>query len=289
MVSFGFSKSKSSSSSEPVDVTPQVFQNLQDPFAQVLAQLIGSTASGTTGGATSFAPTGDTGDVVRGIPVAEGPFAAPIGAGEQTILDQLLAQAGGTNTSVSQNLLSQTAQGSFLTENPFLQSQIELAQRTSLQGLEELLTRVLPGRFTQGGQFTQPEGSSAFDRAAAIATRGVAGEVAGIATQLAGQGFEAERQRQQEAAIALPQINETEVNTLISNLQAQALPRLIEQFGLEAGTEAFNQQISALLQVLAIASGTTQPVISTESSSKGSSFGFNAGVASSSGSSGSTS
>ena len=272
MISFG--KSKSKSKSEPVDLTPQVFKNLQSPFAEVLAQLLGSTATtGPTGGATSFAPVGE-GGVTQGIPSAEGPFTAPVGAGEQTLLEQLLAKASGGAPSSAESLLSQTAEGGFLQENPFLQSQIEIAQRANLQGLEELLTRVLPGRFTQGGQFTQPEGSSAFDRAAAIATRGVAQAGADIAGNLAFQGFEAERGRQQEAAIALPQVSATEVDTLISNLQAQALPRLIEQFGIEAGTEAFNQQISTLLQVLAIAQGATQPVFGTESSSKGSAFNF---------------
>ncbi len=254
MISFGGSKSKSSS--KPVDVTPQAFKDLQQPFADALAKLIGG---------------GDTGTAQGGVPIAEGPFTAPVAAGEQTLLDQLLAKAGGA-TSVSQDLLGRTAGGEFLTENPFLQSQIEIAQRTSLQGLEELLTRVLPGRFTQAGQFTQPEGTSAFDRAAAIATRGVAQSNADIAGQLAFQGFESERGRQQEAAIALPQVSEAEVNTLISNLQAQALPRLIEQFGLEAGTQAFNEQINVLLQVLAITSGTTQAVIGTASKGKSSSL-----------------
>ena len=272
MGGFGFKKSKEKSSSDPVDVTPQVFKNLQTPFAEALAQLLGSTSTpGTAGTATSFASIGD-GPITQGIPLAPGPFTAPVAAGEQTLLDQLLAKASGGDTSKSQDLLGQTIGGDFLQNNPFLQSQIEIAQRTNLQGLEELLTRTLPGRFTQGGQFTQPEGSSAFDRSAALATRGVAQANADIAGSLAFQGFEAERGRQQEAAALLQQVTEAEVNTLISNLQAQALPRLIEQFGLEAGTEAFNQQINALLQVLAITSGTTQAVIGTESKGKSSSF-----------------
>ncbi len=277
MGGFGFSKSKEKSSSDPVDVTPEAFKELQGPFAEVLAQFIGFSPSGTSdAGATTFAPSGDTSDLLRGIPTAGGPFTAPIGAGEQTLLDQLLAKAGGTNTSVSQDLLGQTAQGAFLQDNPFLQQTIEAAQRPGIQALEELLSRILPGRFTQAGQFTQPEGTGAFDRAAALATRAVAQAQKDIAVGIAGPAFEAERGRQQAAAIALPQVTEAEVNTLISNLQAQALPRLIEQFGLEAGTEAFNQQINALLQVLAITSGTTQAVIGTES--KGKSSGFNLSI-----------
>ena len=91
MISFGSSKQKTSS--KPVDVTPEAFKALQQPFADVLASAIGGGSTGTLQG---------------GIPLAPGPFTAPVGAREQTLLDQLLAKAGGA-TSTSQDLLGQTA------------------------------------------------------------------------------------------------------------------------------------------------------------------------------------
>ncbi len=347
MVDFGASSSKQSSN--PVDVTPEAFQALQGPFAQVLAQLLGfapvAGTGGTAGGTTAAAPTavapisdarlaqgatladpkrtpesiareqsfvlsqaakeggipfqvagaggttaaatgptaqqfavsGDVTDVLRGIPGAPGPLTAGIAPGEQAVLDQLLARVGGEPTGISQEFLAKTIGGGFLPGaegggNPFLDSAIEAAQRVSLRGLEETLSRTLPGRFTQGGQFVQPQGSSAFDRAAAIATEGVSAQISDIASELSFAGFEAERGRQQAAAALLPQVSEQEVNTLVTNLQAQALPRLIEQLGLDAGTAAFNKQMNDLLQLLAITTGASQPVIGQESAGKSSSF-----------------
>ena len=340
----GFNTSSSKQSSGPVDVTPEAFQALQGPFAQVLAQLLGfGPVAGATGGTAGAGPvaatpidtsrgatladpkrtpervsreqafvlkqadreggipfqvagqplgpvgpttatgpqfeaTGDVSDILRGVPTAPGPLVADIAPGEQAVLDQLLARASGEPTGVAQNLLAETIGGAFLPGaegggNPFLESAIEAAQRTSLRGLEETLSRTLPGRFTQGGQFIQPQGSSAFDRAAAVATEGVGAEISDIASELSFAGFEAERGRQQAAASELPQVSATEVNTLIQNLQAQALPRLIEQLGLDKGTEAFNKQMNDLLQVLALTTNATQPVIAQEGSGKSSSFG----------------
>ncbi len=324
----GAGGSSASSSSEPKDVTPEAFKNLQEPFASVLAQLIGfgplvaggtTGATGTTaapgaavaptagavpgltpeqlrfnqqverdggtlfqaptegsvqkaGDAPRFAPTGDPSDVTRGIPTQDGPVTAPVGGGEQTLLDLLLGRATGTgDAGPAQGLLTDTISGNFLPgeegSNPFLTSAIEAAQRTSLRGLEDVLSRTLPGRFTQAGQFTQPEGSTAFDREAGRVTTNVAAEISDIAAQLGFAGFESERGRQQEAALGLPGVSETEVNSLITNLQAQALPRLIEQLGLERGTDAFNRQVTNLLQVLAIAQGASQPLVAQESES----------------------
>lgn len=68
------------------------------------------------------------------------------------------------------------------------------------------------------------------------------------------------------------QIQSQEVDTLIKNLQAQALPRLIQEMGVERGMEAFNNQVNSLLSVLGISAGVTRPVIANES--KSSSGGF---------------
>lgn len=207
-------------------------------------------------------------------------------------------------------------------QNPFLQAAIEAAQRPTQQALEETLSRTLPGRFTQAGQFVQPQGSSAFDRAAALATRGASDSLADIATNMSYQAYdanaqrqfeaqqatqaqqaeaaaqelerrgqfeeaartrqaaateselnrnaqqqEAERQRQQEAALAQPGVSSQEINNLLANLQAQALPRTIQDLGIERGLEQFNNQVNALLSTLGITAGVTRPVVGNTSSS----------------------
>lgn len=229
----------------------------------------------------------------------------------------------------TQGIAGASGTGAFGGENPFLQAAIEAAQRPVLQGLEETLSRTLPGRFTQAGQFIQPGGSSAFDRAAALATRGVAQELGDISSQMSYAALEAARgreagaleaelarrgqfglaeqqakQAQLDRALQVPGmlsdlttaaqqrelmaaqgglteaqrqatgagVQSQEVDTLIKNLQAQALPRLIQDLGIERGMEAFNNQVNALLSTLGITAGVTRPVISQESSGKSSSF-----------------
>jgi hypothetical protein len=154
-----------------------------------------------------------------------------------------------------QNLIEQTIGGQFLPgqpgQNPFFDAAVTAAQRPTMQGLEETLSRSLPGRFTQGGQFVQPHGSSAFDRAAAIATRGAADASADIATNMGNQLYGQERGLQQQAV----QLGQTEVQTLIANLQAQALPRMIEDMGIERALAEFSGRTNQLLQALQTATG----------------------------------
>lgn len=240
----------SSSSSKPKDVTPPEIQGLRGPFAQAIAGLLGFGPSTNLEGIPSFsASTGN-------------PMVAPMAAGEQDMLTRLLAEGQGRA-----DLLNKTTSGHFLPgspgANPFLDAAIRAAQRPTLEGLEETLGRVLPGRFTQGGQFTQPGGSSAFDRAAAIATRGAAQSMGDIATNLTFGVTEAERGRQQQAI----SLGQEEVKTTISNLQAQALPRMIQDLGIERAQAEFKNRIAALLQALATVTAAPLTTIAQESKS----------------------
>lgn len=278
-------------------------------------------------------------------------FAQQLQGASQSPMTQQTYDPGSTLEQFAQQL-----QGAAQTEgydpngnNPFVQAAIEAAQRPTQQALEETLSRTLPGRFTQAGQFTQPGGSSAFDRAAAIATRGAGQTMGDIATNISFGAFEAERgrqfeaqenarqreaeslaqelerrgeygeaartrqfamdeglrqresqalqeelarrgsfeeaargrefqggqanaDRQLEAAQALPGVSRQEIDSVIANLQAQALPRLIQDMGIERGMEQFNTQMNNFLSTLGIAGGVTRPVISQESSGRSSGF-----------------
>lgn len=257
---FGFNKSnqKSDSVSRPVDVTPSQFQELREPLAAVFKGLL----------------SGGSGNPLAGIPSYTGPTTAPVGENEQAFLSLLQNLGGG----VGSGTLKDTVEGKFVdpARNPFLDAFIRAAQRPTLQGLEETLTRALPGRFTAAGQFVQPQGSSAFDRAAAIATRGAADAIGDIATRISAGAYEGERGRQQQA-IALGQ---SEVDTTIKNLQAQALPRLIQQYGLDVGLQQFRDRLQALLSILGVGATVTKPSVGQESAAhgEGRAFGFNANV-----------
>lgn len=226
---------------------------------------------GGTGGVT--ANGGALGNaVMAGIPAWQGPMAAGMSEGEQTMLTQLMQnQMGGRNP-----LLERTMAGEFLPgqpgSNPFLQSAIEAAQRPTLQGLQETLDRTLPGRFALAGQTSAPGGSSAFDRHAAMAARDAGQTMADVASKMSFEGYESERGRQMEAV----KLSQTEVDTMIKNLQAQALPRLIEDLGIERGMQEFQGRVNQLLQVLGTMTGA--PMVSlgnqSQSSSKSSQFSF---------------
>lgn len=241
---FGGSSQQSQSTSTPTDMTPAAYQTLRQPLTNSLTSLLDS-----------------------GGPNYQGPLNAPIGANEQTQLGNLMGQNGpGTDRS---NLLSSTLQGNFLPggsqQNPFLQAAITAAQRPTMQNLTETLTRDLPGRFTANGQMVQPQGSSAFDRAAGIATRGATQAMADIATNMSSNAYTTERQNQQQA---IP-MSQQEVQTGIQNLQAQALPRMIQELGIERGLAQFQQHTQNLLQILSMIGGVAAPVIANTGQSTG--------------------
>lgn len=251
------SQGQQTSSSNPVDLTPGAFTGLQSPFAGLLDNILKNVDLGKMlgGGVTS-------GDAQNW----QSLFSVPQTANETELLGGLI---GDHRSGMRPDYLSSVLEGNFLPgqsgANPFLQSAIETAQRPTLQGLEEVLSRTLPGRFTQAGQFVNPQGSSAFDRAAAIATRGVSQSLADIATNMSFGAHEAERGRQQEAV----GLSQAEVDTTIKNLEAQQLPRLIQQHGIETGLKEWQTRVTALLDVLKTIGGVTSPVIGQESEAQG--------------------
>lgn len=244
---FGGSKSEQQSTSGPTDATPEALKALREPFVSTLTNVL-------QGG---------------GRPAYEGPLTTPITGAETTGLG---AVSGAAYDPTRQGLIQQTQQGAFLPgqaqANPFLQATIQAAQRPTLQGLEEVLSRALPGRFTQAGHFTQPQGSSAFDRAAALATRGAADAAGDIATNISAQAYDQERGRQQQSI----QLGQGEVETLVTNLKAQGLPRLIEDMGVERGLAEFNSRMQSLMQALQVAAGSPISQIANQSQSTGKSI-----------------
>jgi hypothetical protein len=86
------------------------------------------------------------------------------------------------------------------------------------------------------------------------------------------QGYESERGRQQQAI----QFSQQEVDKTISNLQAQALPRLIEDLGVERGIELFKartQELLAALQSISSLASLNQVAGQSQSTGENTSFG----------------
>lgn len=80
-------------------------------------------------------------------------------------------------------------------------------------------------------------------------------------------------QTQANTQLTNQQVTGQQIDNLVQNLNAQALPRLIQEMGIERGMEVYNDRINTLLSGLGVAAGVTRPVIGNSSSS--SSFGFN--------------
>ncbi len=263
----------------PVETTPEAFKKLQQPIADVLLNLFqgGSPTFGGVqdpsrftagigdfemrqfqnlmgmfGGGGSVPTTAGIGDFEAG------QFPGPAGTGTPTAGQTVgTTDPSRTSTNAAQNLLTQTLQGNFLSpeSNPFLAAQIAGAQRPLIQQFQDVAMPRLQGAFTAAGQRTQPGGSSAFDRAAALATRGLFDSLGDISTKLTGQNFQAERARQVEAVTQSSQLRGQEVQNTIQSLQAAALPRLIEQFGIDRGLEEFNSRMNIILQAIQLAQG----------------------------------
>ena len=226
--------------SAALDITPEEFANLRGPLADTIRDLL------TTGGG----------------PEAQGPFAAPIGANEQAILDMLMQQVGGGALGGDVNrLLGETLQGKFLSPetNPFLGDLISALQRRETENFERVTLPRLRGEFTAAGQRVQPEGSSPFDKAAAMSTGDLLNRLSDISTQVSAGQFEQERGRQQAAIGLASQVSQQGITSAIEALQAQALPRLVEQLGIDKGLEEFRRRVGVLLDVLGTGVGAASP------------------------------
>jgi hypothetical protein len=422
--------SSSKSESKPVDLTPQAFRNLQSPFANVVASMLGYTPANAGGATTTSTPQGpaptptqpasggmptndgqmgpnsgymannganastppattavtgqtyghsgagynnnqiinygggpvpgDPNSVLSGIPSYGGQTTAGITGNEQDILNTLMGTigqsganstgsaaldailSGGTNIPqagagaisgipqvAGSNINPADVQSGFnATNNPLLQAYITASQRATMDNLAQTLVNN-GSRFTANGQFIQPTGSSAFDRAQALATQSAANAAGDIASNIGfnaynlnqtlnqqtgaqnagnvlqallgnqGTGLAAStsnagnalqgalanasnelvasqsnqnaalqgEQNQISAATAQGNLSSTEVQSLVQNLQAQALPRLIEQYGLDQGLQMFNNQVNDLMTLLQTGAGVTSPVVANESKS----------------------
>ncbi len=239
---FGGSSQQSQSTSKPVDMSAPEFAGLRGSLAQTLQSLF------QTGGGPGY-----SGPLAAGM---QGNEPGALQATNVAALDPQRRQY--TSDVIAGKFLPGQAGG-----NPFFDAAVRAAQKPTLEGLTETLSRALPGRFTAAGHLTQPGGSSAFDRAAAIATRGAADAAGNIATNMGNQQFQQERQNQQQAV----SLDQNGVQTLINNLTAQGLPRNIEQTGIQNGIATFQQKLQALMTALQTSAGLAAPVIANQSQS----------------------
>lgn len=232
---------------------------------------------------SNFNPfTGSLGGLVNnvasnGLPSYNGALTAPLSGNENSVLASLMQQQGqgggvaGTNTYLQDVLAGKYMPGS-VNGNPFLQQAITAAQQPTMNNLSSTLSRDLPGYFTANGQMISPNnngqgGSSAFDTAAALATQSAATTMGNIASTISSGAYDQGIQ-QQTAAVSLSQ---QEVQNTVANLQAQSLPRMITDLGIQNGLSLFQTNLSGILQFLQTLGSTAQPVLGNTSNATGTS------------------
>lgn len=226
------------SSSRSVDLTPQEYKTQRNLVARELR----SRAKG------------DVNEIT-------GPFVAPITGQEQEALGAFNSSAFGSNglgAAADQQLID-TLQGK---TNPFLPQAIDAAISPILRNaeLQELRDRAL---YTGAGQKIQ--GSTAFteDRARSIAD--TERNVGDVASQLAFQAYQQERANQMQA-VSLTNARFAEQREGIATL---ALPRLIEQLGIDKGNAEMARRFAVIENALQTLAGLTQPTLGSFSSGGG--------------------
>lgn len=260
---FGGSKSDAvqQSTSTPTNFTDPALQGLSPDLATALRGLLGtygSTAAGAGSIATSATPTPQ----------------APLSGQENSLLSTINGQVGPGTASAqyTKDVLNGNYMPGAPGGNPQLAAAITAAQRPTLDNLTHTLTTALPGRFAAAGQSLQPNsagstggGSSAFDNAAALAFQSAAHTSTDIASNIGNNAWNTGVQEK----IAAAGLDSSAVNNTINALTASALPRLIQQNGLDQGISLFNTQISNLLDVLKTIGAVQAPTLANTSQSTG--------------------
>lgn len=237
---------------EVIDAAPEEFAGLRQPLADALRRFLTSNPSLST---PAYDPA--TGTVPQ----------AGMTGNENTLLNQIFQTAtqGTPLTTAGNANLQSTIQGNYLSpqSNPFLQASIDAAQKAAVDTYQQVALPQQRVQFTRAGQMVQPGGSSPFERAAALGAGNLARDVGNIATQISAGNYESERGRQFEAQEQGRADLANQLNSTIATLQASALPRLIQQNGIDQGLAQYNQMLAQFLQSLGIAGGVSgsQPVV----------------------------
>lgn len=234
---------------ENLDITPEAYKKLRPLLSQLLQNVLSGGEKGNTSltDALAMIPSASTG-------------AAPITSGEQSALDALIAGINpSSGATAASGLLTDTLGGKYLNpdSNPYLAQSIEDAIAPLRQEYQDTIMPNLRIGFTQSGQTINPNGSSVFDRASALAANEYMRNVSATATKIASDNYTAERDRQAAAVDQQTALDTSKVNNLVSTLNAVALPRLIEQYGIDAGVEEFRTRMQSLLQLLGLSAGSS--------------------------------
>lgn len=213
----------------------------------------------------------------------QGQGSSPFAQASARLVGNVANAVGDTTAQLGANLFAQQQQSQLnalqMAQNqPGLTLQNQLAGQMALGLPREVMQSGLDRQATAFGQMQQNQlaGVGLSDQLTGNALqRALAGlGAAGTEQQRQGAAFESAADRQLNAGSALSQQNlaqqQAQLQAQLSNLQAQGLPRLIEQLGIEGGLTQyqnqlaqFQQQQSNLMQLYQLMGGLAQPTVAT--------------------------
>ena len=260
----GFSASGSGYRTE--DLLPAEFRWLRPGYAQTLGTAFPALQQYFSGQDGFEGPSSSELDDLR----------APMTQGEEDVLAKLHTMlAGDPNQILADDVIARTLGGEYLSpkDNPGFADLLRFTNQTIGEEFdrEDLEQR---GLFARAGQ-VMPE-SSPFAKASADLSKARMDAIGKNTAAMTYQNYEAERGRMTEAIEQRRANAEFEFRRQYEGLQANALPRLIDELGFERGFEQYQMRINALMQALGITGGVTAPALGQFGSSAG--MGMNFGV-----------
>ncbi len=275
-----FGTTKSRSSTKTRDFQADEFKDLRGPYADTLAGAFPYLEDFFSGGMQFGGVDEGRLDDMR----------APMTAGERDALNRVNFQlAGDPNQIASDELIGDTIGGKYLSPetNPGFADLLGYTNRAISDEFdkEDLAQRAL---FSRAGQ-ELPE-SSPFAQASVDLSKGRMDAIGRNTAALTSGIYESERNRQTQAVEQRRANASFEFERQIGGLQANALPRLIDEVGFERGFAEYKSRIDALMLALGIAADVTAPALGQNSraSSFSQSGGGGGGVGGGGGGGGST-
>lgn len=202
------------------------------------------------------------------------PLVAGMSPEEQALVQMIVGGAGGNAlTGATSDQALATLRGDYLSpqSNPFLAAYIQAAQRPVTEQFNRTTVPNLLGRYTQAGQQIQGAGSTAFAGAANTAANDFTQSLSDISTRISEGAYNAERDRQTGMVGTANQISNDELQRLQKRLESAALPRLIQDLGIQRGIAEFNRRMQVIMDALKLASGVSAPTVANSQSSSGTS------------------
>ena len=271
---FGGSQSTSNYNATPTNLQNTAYSNLAPGVAQGLSQLFSGGGPAYLGvnsalGSNIFNPA----PASAGYTSTNNPLVAPLTGAQTGLVNQAVGQGAPSpqlqqSGGVLSNMLNPNYAASLATSPQTLQA-VSAAVNPLVTAFQNTTMPGLQGQFMGAGQAINPNagpanpagGSSAFDKAAALAGTGLGENIGSTASNIENAAYQTGLQQQSQAINQAQTLSSTELNNTINSLSAAALPQMIAQYGINQGLSLFQSRIQTMLQSLGLGGQISQPVV----------------------------